>query len=192
VKAFLLGLCCAGAACAQTFSFGAVGGVPFTDAVSSVQNGTYTTVYKSANFVAGPAVQVNLPASLRVEFDALYRPVSFQLSSLGATGTTSGSQWQFPLLLQYRFKTPVVKPFVSAGLSFDHLSGIGAAATTATTNPGAVLRTSGASVVLGAGVDVKVPFVRLSGELRFSREGSAEFQSISNLNQAEVLVGVHF
>jgi hypothetical protein len=32
----------------------------------------------------------------------------------------------------------------------------------------------------------------LSGELRFVREAQQELQSISNLNQAEFLVGVHF
>ncbi len=182
-----------GAVFGQTISVGAIGGVPFTDAVSSVQNGTYSTIYKSTNFIAGPSFQVNLPAGARLEFDALYRPVSFQLSSLGTTGTpVSSSQWQFPVLLQYRIGSHAVKPFVEAGLSFDHLSGISAAAKAITSGPGQVLHTSNASIVLGGGVDVRVPFVRLSGELRFTRATLTEFQSISNLNTAEVLVGVHF
>jgi hypothetical protein len=96
------------------------------------------------------------------------------------------------LLFEYRFKTPVVKPFLEAGLAFDHLAGISQAATSIASGPGQVLRTNGVSVVLGAGVDVKIPFVRLSGELRFAREAQQEIQSISNLNQAEVLLGVHF
>lgn len=179
-------------ACAQAFSVGAIGGAPFTDAVSGVQNGTYSTVYKSSNFVVGPALQVNLPASLRFEFDALYRPVSFQLSLPGAVSSASASQWQFPFLMAYRFRTPVVKPFLEAGLAFDHLAGVSQAAGAITSGPGQVLHTSGVSVVLGGGVDVKIPFVRLSGELRFAREAQQEFQSISNLNQAEVLFGVHF
>ncbi|HYA18123.1 MAG TPA: outer membrane beta-barrel protein [Bryobacteraceae bacterium] len=201
MKLFALAALCAGMACAQTLSVGVLGGVPFTDAVSGVQNGTYTTLYKSSNFVVGPAIQVNLPASLRFEFDALYRPVSFQTSGQGLTSSISTSQWQFPLLLGYRFRTPVVKPFLEAGIAFDHLSGISASAILATVGatppsvasvPGQVQHTSGVSVVLGGGVEVKIPFVRLSGELRFARQAQQEFQAISNLNQAELMLGVHF
>jgi hypothetical protein len=61
-----------------------------------------------------------------------------------------------------------------------------------TTGPGALLRQSDAGLVIGGGVYVKVPFVRLSGELRYTRQTVSDFASISNLNQAEVLFGVHF
>jgi hypothetical protein len=54
------------------------------------------------------------------------------------------------------------------------------------------LHQSDASVVLGVGVDVKIPFFRLSGELRYTRQTVSNFVSFSNLNQAEVLLGVHF
>jgi len=100
--------------------------------------------------------------------------------------------WSFPFLLQYRFKFPVVKPFVEVGASFDHLADISSAANNITSGPGTLLRRSNASVILGGGVDVKIPFVRLSGELRYSHLGSPDFQAISNVNQAEVLLGVHF
>ena len=99
----------------------------------------------------------------------------------------------FLFLLQYRFKTPLLKPFVEAGLSFDHLSNISAAAQTiGAGQPGSLVHASHADVVLGAGVDVKIPFVRISGELRYSHAGSADFAQLSNLNQAEVLIGIHF
>jgi hypothetical protein len=182
----------AGMACAQSISVGVLGGVPFTDAVNTVNNSSYSTVYKSTNFIVGPSLQVNLPASLRLEFDALYRPVKYQATTVAATNSISASQWQFPLLMQYRFKTPRVKPFVEAGVQFDHLSGLSQAATQIASGAGQVLRTNGVSVVLGGGVDVKIPFVRLSGELRFAHEAQQELQSISNLNQAEVIFGVHF
>jgi hypothetical protein len=102
------------------------------------------------------------------------------------------TNWSFPILAQYRFKTPVVKPFVEVGVSFDHLSSLSAAATELTSGPGTLIRQTNAGVVLGGGVDVKIPLIRLSGELRYTHQGSAYFQGISNLNQAEVLVGVHF
>jgi hypothetical protein len=187
-----------GAACAQSISVGVLGGAPFTDVTNAVSNSTISSVPKSTNFIVGPALQVNLPASFRIEVDALYRPYSFQINFpivnfLTGAPTVSANQWQFPFLLQYRFKTPVLKPFVEAGVSFDHLANISAAAQTiAAGQPGALVHASHASVVLGAGVDVKIPFVRLSGELRYSHAGSADFAALSNLNQAEVLIGVHF
>jgi hypothetical protein len=174
-----------GTANAQSiFSVGVLGGAPFTNAVSS-------TPYLSPNFVVGPALQVNLPLSLRFEVDALYRPVKFDLVNEFFSGQVSGSQWQFPFLLQDRFKAPLVKPFVEAGVSFDHLADISAAAKEVS-GTGQLLQQSHASFVLGGGVDVKIPFIRLSGELRYIHEGSADFAGISNLNQAEVLVGIHF
>jgi len=183
-KLILLSLISIGAASAQSLSVGVLGGAPFTNAVSS-------NPYLSPNFVVGPAVQLSLPLSLRFEVDALYRPVKFDLLNVLSTAQVSGSQWQFPFLLQYRFKAPLVKPFVEAGVSFDHLADISAAAKEIS-GTGQLLQQSHASFVLGGGVDVKIPFIRLSGELRYIREGSADFSGISNLNQAEVLVGVHF
>ena len=182
-----MSLCAAlgtGAASAQSISVGALGGVPFTDAVS-------TSSYLSPNFVVGPALQVNLPLNLRFEVDALYRPVKFNFVNEFFSGQISGSQWQFPFLLEYRFKTPLFKPFVEAGVSFDHLADVSAAAKEVS-GTGQLLQQSHASLVLGGGVDVKIPFIRLSGELRYIHEGSADFQGISNLNQAELLIGVHF
>ena len=196
--AFILGVFCAVSASAQSISVGVLGGAPFTDVVSNSMGFAPT----STNFAIGPTFQVNLPLSLRFEVDALYRPYSFSETStflIGAaqfsgTSTVSAMQWSFPFLLQYRIKTPLplVKPFVEAGVSFDHLADISSAASNITSGPGTLLRQSNASVVLGGGVDVKIPFIRLSGELRYIHQGSADFQAISNLNQAEVLVGVHF
>jgi hypothetical protein len=194
----ILGVFCAVSASAQAISVGVLGGAPFTDVVNSVNQNNLSFLPKSTNFIIGPTFQVNLPLSLRFEVDALYRPYSFSETSVTLTGsgitTVSAMQWSFPFLLQYRIKTPLplVKPFVEAGVSFDHLADISSAASNITSGPGTLLRQSNASVVLGGGVDVKIPFIRLSGELRYIHEGSADFQAISNLNQAEVLVGVHF
>jgi hypothetical protein len=193
-KLFLLGAFCAVSASAQHLSVGVVGGAPFTDVVNSYNQNNLTFLPKSTNFTIGPALRINLPLNLRFEFDVLYRPYSFSAPATLATPnyTVSASQWSFPFLLQYRFNTPVVKPFVEAGASFDHLASISAAVNNITAGPGALLSRSNGSVILGAGVDVKIPLVRLSGELRYSHLGSPDFQAISNLNQAEVLLGVHF
>lgn len=193
----LLGAAYAGSASAQTISAGVLGGAPFTDVVSSVNQNNLSFIPTSSHFTVGPALQINLPLSLRFEVDALYRPYSFSTTGPALlAGTTnysvSASQWEFPFLVAYRFKFPVLKPFVEAGVSFDHLANISTAAKTITSGPGTLIRQSNAAVVLGGGVDVKVPFIRLSGELRYIHQGSADFQALSNLNQAEVLVGIHF
>jgi len=41
-------------------------------------------------------------------------------------------------------------------------------------------------------LDLKLGPVRLSGELRWSHAGSADFDAITKVNQAEALVGIHF
>jgi hypothetical protein len=191
---FFSGILFAISASAQSISVGVVGGAPFTDVVNATTQNGLATLPSSTNFTVGPSFQVNLPLSLRLEVDALYRPYSFTQtpSPAGITPlTVSASQWRFPVLAQYRFKLPVVKPFVEAGVSFNHLSDI-SNATYITAGPGELIHRTNAGVVLGGGIDVKIPFVRLSGELRYTHQGSADFEAISNLNQAEVLVGVHF
>jgi hypothetical protein len=193
-RPLLLGALCAASLSAQHLSVGVIGGAPFTDVVNSYNQNNLSFIPKSTNFTIGPSLRINLPLSLRFEVDALYRPYSFSHPATVLTPdyTVSATQWSFPFLLQYRFNTPVVKPFVEAGASFDHLANISSAVNNITNGPGTLLRRSNASVILGGGVDVKIPFVRLSGELRYSHLGSPDFQAISNLNQAEVLVGVHF
>jgi hypothetical protein len=195
-RIFLLGAFWAVSASAQNISVGAIGGAPFTDVVSSVNQNDLAFLPRSTNFTIGPSIQINLPLNLRFEADALYRPYSFSTTTVTLSGngsyTVSAMDWNFPFLLQYRFKTPVLKPFVEAGVAFDHLADISSAAQNITSGPGTLLRRSNASVVLGGGVDVKIPFMRLSAELRYSHLGSPDFQAISNTNQAEVLLGVHF
>ncbi len=194
----LFSVLCTAPACAQIFSVGVLGGAPFTNVVSSVNQNNVSAVPTSSNFIVGPSVQINLPVNLRIEADALYRPYSFSVATTTFTSLTNynvaAMDWDFPFLLQYRIKTPVplLKPFVEVGVAFDHIADISAAAKNISSGPGTLIRQSNAGVVLGGGVDVKIPFIRISGELRYMHQGSADFQQISNLNQAEVLVGVHF
>lgn len=190
-----LPLCAAG-----PFSVGVIGGAPFTDVVDHTNQPGYLFSSKSTNFTIGPTVQINLPLNLRFEFDALYRPYEFAATSNVpaplATGlapsNVSARQWTFPFLAQYRFKFPVVSPFVEAGVAVNHISDISVIGANITSGAGRLIRQTNAGVVIGGGVDVKVPFVRVSGELRYTRQGEPYFANVSNLNQAEFLVGLRF
>jgi hypothetical protein len=193
-KIFLFGLICAGFANAQALSVGILGGAPFTDVVRNSTVSGIQSVAKSTNFTVGGEVQVALPLKFRIEVDALFRPYHVTLIGLNLVSDISAQQYRFPVLLQYRLGgAGPVKPFVEGGLSFDRLSGVSSAIGSAIkSGPGTLLHQSGANVVLGAGVDLKVPLVRVSGELRYIRQTASNFSDFSNLNQAEVLVGVHF
>jgi len=205
----LASLCAIPAFPAGIFSAGVLGGAPFTDVVNNTSGGGYAFNARSSNYTVGPSIQINLPLNLRFEFDALYRPYRFAATSNVpaplATGlapaNVSASQWAFPMLAQYRFKFPVVSPFLEAGLSVNHLSGVsdvgadiiaGPGTSGASVTPASLIRRTNAGVVIGGGVDLKLPIVRISGELRYTRESQPYFANVSNLNQAELLVGIHF
>ncbi|MGI8989274.1 MAG: hypothetical protein ACR2I2_06790 [Bryobacteraceae bacterium] len=168
---------------AQHLSYGVIGGAPVTDLVSN-QTGTRYTI--------GPTIQVLLPLGIGIEVDALYRSLDFRVvaNPFGAV-SAGGSQWRFPILFQYRLGTPLLKPFVEAGASFEHISGISKAVSSIKT-PGDLLRNSNAGLILGAGLDLKAPFVRLTPGFRYTRQSSADFRDISNQNQFELLVGLRF
>ena len=189
----ILSLITVSMASAQALSVGVIGGAPFSDVVNGDRVNGIQSIAKSSNFTIGGVIQVNLPLSLRLEVDALFRPYNFRLTGTPFNTDVDANQVRFPVLLQYRFGSPVVKPFVSAGLSFDHLTGISSAVkSTIASGPGELLHQSDAGIVLGAGLDVKVPFIRVSGELRYTRQTVSNFADFSNLNQAEFLVGIHF
>jgi hypothetical protein len=144
----------------------------------------------STLFTIGPSLQVNLPAGFRIEIDALYRPVAYQIATtflLGrATANVSASQFDFPVLLQYHLgKYPLIKPYAEGGFSFATLADLQHAAATIT-------KTNNAGLILGFGADIKVPSLRISPEIRYTRQFVSDFLQISQLNQAEVLVGFRF
>jgi uncharacterized protein (DUF433 family) len=92
---------------------GILGGAPFTDVVNATTTNTTSFLPTSANFTVSPALQINLPLSLRLEVDALYRPYSFSVSNGNradfSVADFSAAQWRFPFLAQYRFDAPVVR-----------------------------------------------------------------------------------
>ncbi len=188
------------AAWAQHISLGVVGGVPFTGGLddfttSNTLLNEVTKSYSNSNeFILGPMIEVRLPLSLAIEFDALYHPVNATSNvtvGSGATSVTVSSSssyatWEFPLLGKYRFALPIVKPYVEAGPSFRRtVSGLG--------------WFSGKGFTLGGGVEVQVLRLRIAPEVRYTHWGSdsvppvnASFFAPSQQNQAEFLVSLSF
>ncbi len=138
---------------AQGISLGVRGGVPVSDAFDAVP-GALSFRNIPHRWTAGPTVEVYLPLSLAVTFDALYSRVEYERED--GSGRESGGQWDFPLMLRFRPGAGPVRPFLAGGGSFNKLTDITAPKSTV------------AGVVLGAGVEVKVPFVRITPEIRYT------------------------
>jgi hypothetical protein len=201
---------------AQPFSAGIKAGIPLTDFLSAASNGTFDYSAPTQRYIIGGVAEVRLPLGLGVEFDALYRRLSYTGSGFASgvpasvltTSDTSGSNWEFPLLLKYRFHFPVVKPFLDAGVAWDTLRGLEqntitsnplakAIINTTTSSPSELQRNTTMGFVVGGGVDIHALFLHISPEMRFTHWNSAQFNGVagllhSNLNQGEFLVGFTF
>jgi len=197
---------------AQPFSFGIKGGLPMTDFVDAVNSQNFTASAYTNRYIVGPTAELRLPFGLGVEFDVLYRRFGYSSNGLlsGITTTitnktTTGSAWEFPLLAKYRFSGKLLRPFVSAGVSWDKLSGltqdvrsvVAGVTSNSSGTPTELSTDTTRGFVMGGGVDVKVLLIHISPEVRYTRWGSAHFVDplgliSSKQNQAEFLVGITF
>jgi len=121
MKSLLLFLFGAVTVYSQPITAGLKAGVPLTDFFNTVQ--TVSTSIPN-RYIVGVTAELRLPMGLGVEFDALYRHLNYSLVTATSVDRTTASSWEFPLLLKYRFKAPVVRPYVDAGIAWDTLSGI--------------------------------------------------------------------
>ena len=131
-------------------------------------------------YTVGVMLDVHLPAGLGIELDLLYRRLS--------TDRVGGGAWQFPLLGKYRLGAGRVKPYAAAGLAFRHLSGLADLRQE-------LRKRSNTGLVLGTGLEIRAPIVRVSPEIRYTRWGSENFGDSplrTQRNQAEFLIGVTF
>ena len=99
----------------------------------------------------------------------------------------TASEWRIPVLLKYRLTSGLVAPFVSAGPALRAFTG-------AQNGSGG----STAGVAAAVGLEGKVTLIRLTGELRYTRWGSATLGSLVtgleqlNGNRVEALASVTF
>lgn len=204
-------------ASAQRFSFGVKAGVPVTSALPDYDSAT--DVVDTGRWTVGPTVEVRLIDHLSFEFDALYRGYR-QQQSFGAyfaiqSGANSvplvtvpvyvsarqdAKEWDFPLLLKYRFHAGPVRPFVDAGFEFAHVSSdftsvqtclgtsdaCGAAGVVSYSQYGYTSGVNRRGPAVGVGVEFKYRRVRIAPEVRYTK------LTRPNANEATVLVGFTF
>jgi len=198
---------------AQPFSAGIKAGVPFTDFLNVTEGGAYTA--STQRYIVGGVAEVRLPLGFGVEFDALYRRLHYDgiglyaipvgIGPFNTASKTTGGNWEFPLLLKYRFHFPVVRPFLDAGVAWDTLTGLKQTVTgfyppepTSTTSGPSQLKQKGTvGFVAGGGVDIHAAFLHISPEIRFTRWNATQIDDAlgllrSNQNQVEFLVGFTF
>lgn len=165
---------------AQSISVGIRAGVPFNDVLSANSNFTSTPHH----WTFGPTLEIRLPLNLGFTFDALYSQLEYQSNTPFALTAFRGGNWDFPVMLRYRFKAlPLIRPYVAGGGSFNKLTGF----TTPTS--------SARGMVFGGGVEIKALLIRISPELRWTHRFGDNF-NITGLktaaDQATFLVGVTF
>ncbi|HEY4086717.1 MAG TPA: hypothetical protein VGM43_12300 [Bryobacteraceae bacterium] len=170
-------------------SVGLKAGAALTDAFSNrtiLAGATaFRTYSQQKDYIVGPMVELRLPMGLSAEADALYRPLHLA-SSPGSDGTVNS--WEFPILVKYHLKFPIVKPFVEAGPSFRHVSEF----------PSDIPHLSSKGFAAGFGVEVKALVVRVAPEFRYTHWGADSNASTSSVNpnshsnQLEFLLGISF
>ena len=185
---------------AQPFSAGIKAGVPLTDPLDATQNPLFEYNAPTQRYIIGGMAEVRLPLGLGVEFDALYRNLQYSSGpSSSISISASGSNWEFPLLLKYRFHFPVVRPYVDGGVAWDTITGLKETLDQVAASPG-LLRNTTMGYVVGAGVDIHAIFLHISPELRYARWSSPQISEVqsgvtelqTNQNQLEFLVGITF
>ncbi len=202
---FLL-LLIGGAALAQPVSAGLKAGLPLTNLLSNEQPVDTTTV--TNRYLLGPEVEVRLPHGLSIEFDALYRHfdyTNYEAFAGNAILTTGSSgNWEFPLVVKYRLRGRIVRPYVEAGVAWDAILGLKnnsietfcSQVCENTNYPPTTDSRRTTGVVVGGGVDIHAAAMHVAPEVRYTRWAQQYFSLDDDLhsgqNQVEFLVGFTF
>jgi hypothetical protein len=163
------GLVCDARLVAQPVGAGVELGTTLTGALSITNiapPGLSNFFANQAPFIVGPYLELRLPLQFSVEVAALYNSAPFA-SNIGITG---GSTWQFPLVAKYKLLKGPVRPYIEAGASFSRISSYSSASEDFShqLNYGYLLRLSNYGPSLGIGAEVKLRFLRISPEIRYT------------------------
>ena len=165
---------------------GVKGGVPFTYLLKAagVTSGVPPTLSQGSNYIIGPVAELRLPFGFAFEADGLYRGTQYHVVNSNNLPTAiQSSSWEIPYLGKFRFPIPLLKPFVVAGGAYRTFNDL---------PPGVTATHNG--VVAGAGIELRIRRLRLSGEARYLRWGEPPAHDFARLvqDQGEVLFGVIF
>jgi hypothetical protein len=165
--------------------FGIKAGVSVTDSYNGNSSGGFDTFSNARDYILGGSIELRLVKQISVEADALFRPVNLAVTAVSPDTTTASryATWEFPILAKYRFHFLIVKPLIEAGPSFRaHVSRA----------PDLSL----GGITVGAGLDIKLPLLHISPDLRYTRwmggSSGGTLPASFNVNQVEALVGVSF
>jgi len=207
----LLCLSLAATGFAQPVSFGVKAGVPLTDFVDAAKGDQSAYFTNTKRYTVGPTIEFHLPARFSIEIDALYKRFGFDGQSVSAAGSTltgtRGNSWEFPILAKFEIVPGPVRPFVDAGVSIRHITGIkqvrqivsaGTFSRVELNNPPEFNKETDVGLAFGAGVAFKLGRVRISPELRYTRWGGENLRDPVNgllrthRNQGDFLIGFTF
>lgn len=197
---------------AQPLSIGVKGGVPLVDFVETLQSPNAVSHSDMRRYLIGPTAEIRLPLGLSLEVDALYRNVGYDYRLTGVDTVTQirthANSWQFPILVKWTFLPGAVRPFVDGGINLQRVSGIHEIGTftvvpsrvtySASDRSRDLLNDFTAGASFGGGLQIRLGRIRLEPEIRYTRWGSATFRDparavlSSNLNQADLLLGIRF
>lgn len=184
-------------------------GVPITDAFDAAQGANASYFTNTKRYIVGGTLEVHLPARFSVEVDGLYKRVGYQYDARNpfVYSKTVANSWEFPLLGKFEILPGPVRPFVDAGVSIRHLSGIRQVRQTVAdatfnrveiNNAAEFNKRNDIGFAFGFGVAFKLGAVRISPELRYTRWGGENLRDPvnsllrTNRNQGDFLLGLTF
>jgi len=190
-------------------SIGIRGGVPTLDAFRVAAGGNLSYSAVNRRYVIGPSLEIRLPFRTSVTLDALYRKLEYSSTEQSGGGSVAravtAGEWGFPLMLKHRFSGELAQPYLAAGFAFNRLTGVKQVVTcVAQLNclsggaPSELRDTNGGGITFGAGVEMGLPVIRVTPEIRYTRRSNEFFREPgrgllrSSRNQVDVIVGIHF
>ncbi len=196
-------LLAAGPARAQAFSVGLSAGVPLNSFISADGDRSAGT----GRFTVGPAIRIRLPRRFAIDAELLYQRLEFGFASDPSLATVH--RLEFPLMLQYGLPRLPARPFLHAGMSFNHVVAVSGASVCSQGPFGEEVYCIGDSraaelrhrhthgPLLGIGFEYRWRRVALSPELRVTRWidrnfGTRDSPLRSSLTAVDLLCGIRF
>lgn len=186
---------------AQRISPGFGAGAPLNPLVVAADSKVAMTV----RYTFGPTLRVDLPRGFGLDVDLLYKRLAFGL--MAVPNRISVHRVELPLMLRYVFRGLPARPFMHAGISFNHIVAVGGEDVCREGGP-SLYCIGGETVVqlrhrhthgpvLGAGLNFRRARLRLAPEVRITRWvdrnfGTRDSPIRSNLTQIELLLSVGF